>query len=66
MKYIDYIKHIISIRPFKNVLRFPIEKVIQKDMDDQEARKDTPHKEWLKGYRKWKRKMEKHNKKKNG
>ena len=49
MKYIDYIKHIISIRPFKNVLRFPIEKVIQKDMDDQEARKDTPHKEWLKG-----------------
>jgi len=29
MKYIDYIKHIISIRPFTNVLRFPIEKVVQ-------------------------------------
>ena len=31
MKYIDYIKHIIDISRFKNVVRFPTEKTIDND-----------------------------------
>lgn len=79
MKYIDYLKRMINVSKFKNVLRFPVEKTIEEDPKVKASkrrvwralkkqpkvikeadlfnisREDTPHEEWLRGYRQWKK-----------